>query len=256
MNRRYNMYNRLLIAILVTVFLPSIGFSKSDKFISDFVCFDRAYIPALFLTNMDKLNPSKKAMENLKTEWASFKGKYYYYEKDDTKWTKDFDKVEESIMLADKIISSGNKLIEAHEILENVRYTFLEMRKRNNIDYFIDYLTEFHDPMEHIVLRAKGKIPKTLKDNDIEFLEKSFPEAADKWNALKNAGFNNDIFHFNDERLTNMKDVIIAETKAMDALKSALNNKSDKANLIKNAVGIKKNFVLLFELFGDFKGLE
>jgi hypothetical protein len=110
--------------------------------------------------------------------------------------------------------------------------------------------------MEHIVLRAKGKTPTALKDEDIEYIEESLPEVLKLWGALKNASFDKDLFLFDEEKATKMQDIIKAETKALEGLKGAINNKSNKENIIKTAIGIKKNFALLFELFGDFKGLE
>ena len=250
------MKNRILFSVLIIALVSVSGCSKNDQLLRDFAKFDRTYIAVLFLTNVEKPNPSKKAIEKLKTEWNIFKEKYYVYNKEDFQWSKDFDNVEQSIMQADKIISSGRKLVKAHEILENVRYTFIKTRRRNNIDYYIDYLTDFHEPMEHIVLRVKGKTPKTLKANDIKFIEKNLPEALKLWDALLDANFNQDLFLFNDEKVTKMHGIIQAETKTLEELKSAINNKSNKANLIKKTVGIKKNFALLFKQFGDFKGLE
>ena len=218
--------------------------------------FDKVYTPALFLTNLEKLNPSKKSITRLKERWSSFKEKYYEYKKEDAQWSKDFDKVDNSIMEADKIISSNGNLKEAHEILETVRYTFINTRRRNNIDYYIDYITDFHDPMEHIVLRAKDKTPITLRDEDIEFIEKSLPEALTLWTNLKKAKFDRSLFLFSKEKFKKMEDIIDAETKTLEDLKIAIKNKSDKDYIIRKAIGIKKNFVLLFKLFGDFEGLE
>jgi hypothetical protein len=241
--------------VLIITLISFVGCAKKVDLINDFVKLDKAYTPALFLTNLEKLNPSKKSIAKLKEEWSGFKVKYYDYYKEDPQWRKDFDKVDKSIMEADKIISSNGNLIEAHETLEAIRYTFIDTRRRNNIDYYIDYITDFHDPMEHIVMRAKGKTPKTLNDEDIEFIEKSLPEVLRLWDSLKNARFDKDLFLFNEEKVTKMESIIEAETMALEDLKRAIKNKSDKENIIKKAIGIKKNFALLFKLFGDFEGL-
>ncbi|MBW1848278.1 MAG: hypothetical protein JRG81_15420 [Deltaproteobacteria bacterium] len=250
------MNKKIFCIALVITLMPLTGCTKTDTLINDFVKFDKAYTPALFLTNLEKLNPSKKSIAKLKEEWSSFKGKYYEYYKEDPQWSRDFDKVDQSIMEADKIISSNGDLIEAHEALENIRYTFIKTRRRNNIDYYIDYITDFHDPMEHIVLRAKGKTPETLKEEDIEFIENSLPEVLKLWDAIKSAKFDKDLFFFNEEKVKKMQGIIKAETMALEDLKGALKNKSAKENIIKKAIGIKKNFALLFKLFGDFEGLE
>ena len=133
------MKKQLFFIVLIIIVLPLVGCTKNVNLISDFVKLDRAYIPTLFLTNLEKFNPSKKAIAKLKEEWDVFKGKYYEYNNEDPQWSKDFDKVDQSIREADKIISSGGDLIEAHEALETIRYTFLKTRRRNNIDYYIEH---------------------------------------------------------------------------------------------------------------------
>lgn len=55
---------------------------------------------------------------------------------------------------------------------------------RNGIDYFIDRLTAFHEPMEAIVLAAKDKTGDTLTDADIALIRKRMPQAEQAWQRV------------------------------------------------------------------------
>ena len=245
----------LFLALILTV-VPVVGYSMESNLINDFVALDTAYVPALFLTNMDKPDPSKEAMKRLYRAWNSFFSRYYIINSDDPQWKKDFEKVDQKIKEATGIVFADGDLIKAHETLEAVRYTFINTRRRHNIDYFIDYLTDFHEPMEHIVLRAKGKTPQSLTDEDIAFIEKSLPHAMDLWGKVVKADFDNVMFDFNEGKFAQMQATLQAETQSLEDLRLALNNKSAKEPLIKKAMGIKKPFTQLFYMFGDFHGLN
>ena len=48
--------------------------------------------------------------------------------------------------------------------LDLAQIILMEPRKRNHFDYFVDYLTGYHEPMEHIVLMANQTSPEELTD--------------------------------------------------------------------------------------------
>ena len=250
------MNKKILFLALILTIVPVVGYSMESNLINDFVALDKAYVPALFLTNMDKPDPSKEAMKRLNRVWNSFFSRYYIMNSDDPQWKTDFDRVDQKIKEATKIVFANGDLIEAHETLEAVRYTFITTRRRHNMDYFIDYLTDFHEPMEHIVLRAKGKIPQSLTDEDIAFIEQSLHHAMELWDKVVKADFDKAMFDFNDGKFAQMQATLQAETQSLEDLKSALANNSAKEPLIKKAMGIKKSFTQLFYMFGDFHGLN
>ena len=83
-----------------------------------------------------------------------------------------------------KIVVSERKVTDAHEALEHVREVLMKLRQRNGIDYFIDRLTAFHEPMEAIVLAAKDKTGDTLTDADIALIRKRMPQAEQAWQRV------------------------------------------------------------------------
>lgn len=166
----------------------------------DMVEFDRAYIPALAFTSQQKTLAAKKAIIQLNNQWKRFKKTYYSSPAGDTAWKKDFDSIDGYITQANKIISFGQQLIKPHETLENVRIIFMKLRERNHINYFIDFLTKFHEPMETIALTIKGSTAATLNGDDILRIKNALPQALLDYETIKNAKFDRELFSFSKEK--------------------------------------------------------
>ena len=223
----------------------------NEALMKDFVSFDRAFIPPLALTNQEKVNPSKKAMMILKENWSAFKGKHYEANPKDAKWKSDLDKVESSIQAAGKIIEGGKNLMEAHELLEQVRYAFMALRKRNQMDYYLDHLSEFHEHMESIIHTASERDAGSLSPKDKEHVGKELGQASLIWERIQALRFDAALFGFNDQKQEEMKDLVKKEAEALQRLKTALGG-SNNAAIIKSAKEIRPNYANLYKMFGDF----
>jgi len=242
-------------AVLMTALLTPGPTQAQSDFIKDSVVFDRAYIAVLAVTNKEDTALSPKAMVFLKQDWPVFKAKYQGHKPDDPQWAKDFAHLDELIAEADRLVTEGRNLLEAHEVLEGVRYTFLDLRRRNNIEYFIDHLTEFHHHMEEIALTAKGKTPQTLSAADLEKINKLYLPLKKSMTAIAQALFDPALFGFNEPKTAKLKNLIDLEAKTVQALEQALAGK-DLGAVIKTGQAIKPHFVEMFLLFGDFERLR
>ena len=226
-----------------------------ENLVKDTAVFDKAFIPALFLTGQAKVEQSQMAMKFLKEGWADYKEKYYGAQPKDARWRQDMENVEGFIMAADRLVAGGKDLSKAHEELEGVRGLMMEGRKRNRIEYFPDHLTEFHHYMEEIFDAAAKKKPETLSDKDIETIKKIIPTAIASWEAASTAKFDAQVFGFDPEKAQRMKQLHKTEEDALSALQEAL-EKGDKAEIIKHATSLKGKFVPVYLLFGDFERLK
>jgi hypothetical protein len=226
-----------------------------DTLVKDTAVFDKAFIPALFLTGQAKVEQSQMAMKLLNESWVDYKKKYYEAQQKDANWKQDMEKVEGYIKAADRLVAGGKDLSKAHEELEGVRGLMMEGRKRNRIEYFPDHLTEFHHYMEEIFDAAAKKKPETLSDKDIETIKKILPTAIASWEAARTAKFDAQVFGFDPEKTQKMKQLHKAEEDALLALQEAV-KKGDKAEIIKHAISLKGKFVPIYLLFGDFERLK
>jgi hypothetical protein len=69
-------------------------------------------------------------MNALNTQRASFKQKHMATKGGDRQWKTDMEKIDGLIVSANRIVDSGKDFAKAHEELEDVRLTFLDMRQR------------------------------------------------------------------------------------------------------------------------------
>jgi hypothetical protein len=218
--------------------------------VTDSAVFDKAYIPALAVTSQNEAEKSKTAMKKLNQSWQAFSGIYRQYKPADRAWENGFSDIDNWIAKADGIVASASNLTEAHNALEPVREILMQLRRKNGIDYFVDYQTAFHEPMEEIVLTAKGKTPETLTQRDIDKIRSLMPALADRWGALQNARFDPQKFVFDSARTAKLKQLMESESNAISALEKAL-SEADKLAIIQRATAIKPPFAQMFMLFGD-----
>lgn len=248
---------KLLLFALGTVFLLStaLPLSAASRLEKDMVTFDKAYITALALTSQTNKTAAEKAMKLTVAEWAVFKKNHVKTFNKNKSDKADLAKIDQLISNAERIVQANEKTDEAHEVLEGVRNTFLKIRERNSIVYYIDYTTKFHEPMEAVVLTVKGKTAETLTEEMLLKIKDNFKVAEQDWENLQKASFDPVLFSFTAEKETQRLGYIKAETEAMNKLKKALEG-DDKETIIKASMGIKSNFVKLFLMFGDFEKIK
>jgi len=237
----------LLVVLLGAIYvgLPNAG----DKLIHDMVELDRNYIPALAMTTQGKLQASQKAMAKLMPAWQDFMKEHQDMERHDADWNRDVSKISEHINAANELVKSGTNLNEAHEELEQVRMVLMAARERNHIDYFIDTLVRFHEPMETLVLSVKGKKPVELEDATIVSMRSELKTAEYLWEQVINSPFKKDIFGFSQQQANALANLKQMESEALSSLEQALAG-GDKATIIKAGMAIKPPFAKMYMMFG------
>lgn len=217
------------------------------------VLFDQAYIPALALTSVEQVYPSRKAYAQLMRQWREFKQTHENISQNDQRWADDLEAVEVSLRRAGKLIAEGEELKEAHEALEHIRQVMLRARERMGMDYFLDHLTRFHDPMEAIVLKCKNTPPQQLSPSDIEELEHQLRLAQRLWLKVRETEFDAKLFEFDEEREATMRQSMLLVEGAMTNLERAL-AVGDEKEILTAGQGLKPPFARCFKLFGRFPG--
>lgn len=240
---------KILIALALGLMLTAYSAGELRQ---DMVKFDKVYIAALALTNQDKADASRKAIQALREAWQAFSAKYADANPADKPWRTDFAAVDKQVAQAVAIIGTPGKAMgEAHQALEGVRNVLMRLRQRNGIDYYIDGLTAFHHPMEDIVLTAKDKTAQTLSDADVGKIRGLLAEAEKHWRAVAASKPDAATYQLSAAQADDVAKLVQLESAALAALKDAL-AAGDKAQIAKTAVGIKPNFAKLFVSFGDF----
>ena len=88
--------------------------------------------------------------------------------------------IHEAVTTARQQVQQG-EFTEAHETLEVIRDLMMQARRRQDISYPLDALSDFHTTMEEIVKPAMKLTPENVTDEDIERLHRLCGVADEKW---------------------------------------------------------------------------
>ena len=184
--------------------------------------------------------------------WSELKGKYYYAPDSDDALRVDFDKIEALIFKSRDIVKSEQNLMAAHTDLESVRYILMDLRLRNNIAYYPDLLTKFHEYMEEIYHSGADANPEDLDEDKIYALKSTLEEGLQVWETVKKAPFDPNAYGFSDEKNRMREKLLVEETAALKRLEDAIANK-DKQEIVAAAKGIKPKYAAHYIVIWRFR---
>lgn len=242
----------MLVLICTLTLGAGLAVAKDEVLLKAMADLEKTYIPPLFHTSAGNLPLSQKSMAIYRAEWNEFAAAYSDYRADYANWAYYFERIERDIQAAEAIVASGVNLVSAHEELEDVRLTLLELRTRNGFPKFItDKLTAYHDPMEGIVLALKGKTPDQVDDALIASLGEMLDEAYFLFAKAESCPVDQALWGFTDQQMSDFTYYLNNERIALDTFAAAFYS-GDKLAMIKTSMPIKLGFVSLYTTFGDF----
>ncbi|WP_157150599.1 hypothetical protein [Brachyspira sp. SAP_772] len=135
------MKNRIYLIILLL--LISCG-KKENTLLEDMALLDKSYIRTLLYTaNINNQN-RKESIERFIIDWNAFKKKYYNANSEDPQWKADFDSLQDILIRSHYYIASGEDESAGYSILHDIKYVLSDMRKRNNINWFVDNINAIY----------------------------------------------------------------------------------------------------------------
>lgn len=224
----------------------------SAGLIEDMVVLDREYIPALALTNQpDKPEAKvKEAFGRLEKAWERFQKSLSKTDRENSILQTALREAAKDIQDAKKMLNEG-KRHDAHEALEGLRTGFLKARRAMGIDYLLDHMTAFHDPMEAFY----DKLVVIKQSNgDFSSLKPLYSELSALWAEVEKRPLDQRLFGFSADKASNYEAMVKQERKILTQISDLLASGKGE-ELVKAASSMKSNFAKLYLLFGDFSGL-
>ena len=224
------------------------------------IALDAVYIPALSLTNAKPgdtagADKARAAMQRLDADWPALRAVLL---KDLSGKTpaqaaaarKTLAQVDKALADSRKAMAAGNNAA-AHTALEDVRIDLMKLRRAQGVDYFMDRLTAFHEPMEVLALAGNTLKPQDLTPVKRAEMEKIYAEARALWRSIEQNLPDLKAYRLNEAQQAQfnkgMADVSAAMTRLSDALRG-----NDNAALLKAAAAIKPPFARTFTAFGRY----
>ena len=132
-----------IIYLIILLLLISCG-KKENSLLEDMALLDKSYIRALLYTaNINNQN-RKESIERFIIDWNAFKKKYYNANTEDPQWKTDFDSLQDILIRSHYYIASGEDESAGYSILHDIKYVLSDMRKRNNINWFVDNINAIY----------------------------------------------------------------------------------------------------------------
>lgn len=218
--------------------------------IEEFATLERAYVPALALTNQPT-KPATLVQESLRRldkAWQGFVQATASQIKSNPALAKVVTESRQKISRADALVAA-DKRRDAHESLEYIRTAFWKIRTDMGIDYLPDRFTAFHDPMEEFAeeISKPGSDPKKLKA--------ALTGLSRLWSDVERSGIDAVLFKLSPERAETYAKQVRKEREILNQLAGLIDSGNIEA-LSKAAVAMKSNFAQTYFVFGDFSGLQ
>jgi len=215
--------------------------------IEDTIVLDRAYIPALVLTNQPQKSAAatSESLQRLTAAWARYEAALP--PADRAAYAEAIAESDAKIKTADKLLASGSRQA-AHDALEGVRIAFWKARVAQGVDYYPDRLTAFHEAMEPLVDLAANPAADATK------LKRHFEETSALWSRVEGARFDAALYGFDAEKTAQLQALIKKERGILSQLDAAIGS-GNRGELEAGAKTLKGTFSQTLLLFGDFSGL-
>lgn len=237
----------LLIAFSAILALPT--FAQSSL-VAEMAELDLLYIPALALTNQPKVDAARVAEAKFETQWKHFLATSSQAFPGDAEWSKGLDTISKIVAEASAYAAAG-ALPAIHEALEGVRMTFLDLREKRGIYYYLDTYTRYHSEMEEATAVLATKKAADLTEADLQFAAAMLPRLSAEWAEAEKARLDPELFHFDEAKLVQIRQATEGVRKSIDKLSSAL-AAQDKVQIYAALNVLKPSFTKAFLLFGKF----
>lgn len=266
--------NFLKVTMVAALALSGVAQAKDRDFMADMVAMEKSYINPLFFTsNMHPLK-AKSSYAAFVPLWDAFYAEYRSYRPSEKNWGERFDAMDAAVKAPKAIIDQAAKLfaakdpscvalptvpqtfncpilVQAHDLLEAVRYELKDLREHNGFPRFVtDALTAYHDPMEAVVLTFKGRALATISAEELAAVGEYLDEAIFLWTFVEKAPIDADLWGFSDAAMEVIEARKAAETAMLEKL-AAFYDAGDYVSLAANSMALKKAFVPVYTAFAS-----
>lgn len=242
------------LALLATCLLNAAAHAAP---LDDMVALDAIYIPALALTTAAAQDAAaapkaRAALATLQAQWPALQQRLgnTWGPQAPKHWREALTQAGQHIQAASAAAAQANWK-QAHDALEPVRTDLMAVRQAQGLDYFVDRLTAFHEPMEALALAAtRGEPLDARRRAD---LEKTFAHARALWAQVERQPVDAARHGLSGPRAAQLQKALAEESLALARLSDALRG-GDNAQVLQAAGAIKAPFARAFTAFGQAPG--
>jgi hypothetical protein len=249
--RKVHYGNFSIISLLLFVFLFSLVSSCEEDNVNvllhDMAEFDKAYIPVLYYVRQGEMDNAKRAVFFLNHSWQKVNRKYKNLNSENDDWQEAFRMTD--AWLSDAYFSiDAMQPKEAYIFLDHVRYQMMDLRIKNDIDYYLDDVWEFEASLDLAEEVAVDQMLCLLDYCEFEDIVKDLNE---QWKIMTKAKVAAELFDLNAEDLKVLKNKKEKLQAAIIVFNQAV-EEMERENLAMTATFLRQAYLEYLAGFGDF----
>ncbi len=134
-------YKTIKYILLLSLFFLSCSSKSSDTLLNDIAQIDYNYAHTLLtVKNMDR-ESSIDVISKFMEDWAVFRKYYFNINEEDYRWKNDINTISDLLIRVNYFVSEDEDISAGYLILHDVKHVLSDIRRRNNIDWAMDYLS-------------------------------------------------------------------------------------------------------------------
>ncbi len=251
----------------ITILISTLSFSSckekstdrpldKKELLKNMAAIDKALIPALYLTSINKQFSSLEALSKLKPQINHFIQKYENKNPSDQYWNRDIDNIKAHIKYADEHVKS-NHLKQANiQDLDPLSESLIKMRNRNSLGlYYPDALKSLHSMAQSMASSLNGNIPEDAFQTVLQSTQNMLKLIKQNFEQIKAAKLDNTLYQIPQKKRQYLQQVFEQAEKAFVEIDSSITS-GDKARIQHAYRELPKHFVEAYLVFGDFESLQ
>lgn len=142
-----SIYKICILFVIIFSVASSCEEKVENSLTKDMVELDKSFVPVMYFVLQGDLREAKKSSFFLKHTWGKMERKYKVLHPENDDWQESIRMT--TAWLADAITAiDSNVQQDAFIFLDHVRYQLIELRRQQDIDYYLDYVWEFEASLD------------------------------------------------------------------------------------------------------------
>ena len=137
-------YKTIKYILLLSLFFLSCSSKSSDTLLNDIAQIDYNYAHTLLTVKKMDRESSIDVISKFMKDWAVFRKYYFNINEEDYRWKNDINTISDLLIRVDYFVSDDEDISAGYLILHDVKHVLSDIRRRNNIDWPMDYLTSIY----------------------------------------------------------------------------------------------------------------
>ncbi|MFP6584814.1 MAG: hypothetical protein VCD00_19935 [Candidatus Hydrogenedentota bacterium] len=216
-----NFLRALMISIAISPLAVAADWSTDVALVKDMVVLDKAYIPALMAVRKGDAARAEEAVEQLDESWGTFQSTWG--SEVSSEWRSGFEGIDLLVSESKEFVAARD-FERAYATLDEIRHAFAELREKEGISYFLDFVTSTETALDEVVRTVSRDLGTPLSPKELDVVETGLLLAQKRWKVVTDTRIDKivyriDIYYMGDLASTRSDGTLLLKELTRDARK-------------------------------------